>query len=480
MTDVKSAQLLIYPSRPGPGWIIKHRQSGAIVYLPEACYTYWEKWNPDQLERVQPGVFKLLIDNGMILPGALQPALPDNPLDAVIPEISDQFAKSYAESCDTVILFNSECMPQNNPLLVLSPYGSLCWNLILNKKPIGQIRRTAQEIFGADEVLPFLNKLQRLGFLARFGPSEIREGSKPEKIAKAFLAPEVQFELPRTRIPWYSLWELCTICDLRCQLCYLPNFSNAGASSDDLLRWAKQAVDAGIFYAGLLGGEVLLRDDLEKLVSFFRDSGVFVKIITNGQKLDLERARTLAEAGLNQIEISFDGLTTRTHDASRGPGAFQSAYRALFAAAESGIPRRAIVWTIHSGNIKEVDRLGRFMTEIGVTECYISNYRKTGLLGSGAPWHPLTESQIQAVRASLARIRQEYADLTITMMSECSCGRSSMIVSPDGGVRVCTFSTDVFGNLGEESLAAIWSRLDEICVGDGPFGFCRNQQNNVL
>jgi MoaA/NifB/PqqE/SkfB family radical SAM enzyme len=58
----------------------------------------------------------------------------------------------------------------------------------------------------------------------------------------------------------------------------------------------------------LSGGEPLLRDDLEEVVAGIRraDPHVYLGMVTNAALLDVERARELHRAGLNQLSISLD------------------------------------------------------------------------------------------------------------------------------------------------------------------------------
>jgi sulfatase maturation enzyme AslB (radical SAM superfamily) len=258
--------------------------------------------------------------------------------------------KWLKESSDLVVLFNSASMPQNNPLLVLGPYGSLCWHGVVAGWPVRQIQFEAWRVFGTDEVVPFLARLQRLGFIA--GDILLPEAASDGAVQKEFPAPEIQFQIVQSIVPWYCLWELSRVCDLRCKICYQPDFEERGLGPLETREVAQSLVDAGIFYVCLLGGEALLRPDLDEIVALLRANGVFTKIITNGQRLSRDRAASLGAAGLNLVEVSFDGLTVQTHDASRGEGAFARSVNALRNTHEAGIPRSGIVWTIHSGNLQ--------------------------------------------------------------------------------------------------------------------------------
>jgi MoaA/NifB/PqqE/SkfB family radical SAM enzyme len=471
----KSPHLLMYPMRPGSGWEIRHRINRSLIRFPDEHKTLWDSWNITQLEHVDPHLFEILKQNSMITPYTFHTKLTESPLDYAIPSVSERFVKYYKESTETIILYNSILMSENNPLLVLGPYGSMCWNLLAQKKSVGEMRSEAVRIFGVDEVFPFLRRLIHLGFLVQMPFREVWDRNSAEVITKEFPANLVQHELPRTSVPWYVLWEICTQCDLRCRTCYLPHFDSMGVPRQNLMARAAELVEANVFYVSLFGGEVLLRDDLEDLIMYLRSRDVFVKIISNGQLLTPERARKLSEAGLNQLEISFDGFTDEVNDASRGNGSFRMSCNAVKIAQDAGIRRQGIVWTVHSDNYIQVDMLPEFLFMLGVTECYISSFKMTGLNGSQAPWKPLDSAQLSELKAKVSVLSKKHSNLVVTLMSECSCGRSSAVISYDEKVRLCTFSSESIGTLQEETFPAIWKKLDDICLGEGPHGFCRAQ-----
>ncbi len=392
-------------------------------------------------------------------------------VDARIPRVSQRGVKWYAESPDLHILFNTRRMERNNPLLALGAYGSLCWRGVLAGWTVGKIRREAQRAFGQDEVIAFLKHLMATGMIEN--DVEIAATScPPERLVKEYPAPEVQFRLAHAAIPWYCLWEVNTRCNLRCRVCYLPHFNGAGPDLERALELAQQIVDAGIFYVCLLGGEPLLRDDLEAIIERLRSAGVFAKVITNGLLLSPARAESLNAAGLNQIEISFDGLTAAGHEASRGVGTFAQARRAVREARTAGIPRVAAVWTLHSGNVDELDLLPSFLTDLGLRECYVSPFKKTGRNGSRAPFEPPSGGQLSAMRQRLGEWRQAFPELEITLLPGCSCGRTSIVVGDDGDLRLCSFSHASVGNVFRMPLMQIWRSLVAQLPPAGPAGYC--------
>lgn len=399
------------------------------------------------------------------------PDIDSSRLDALRPTITGSWVKAHDEGPDLVVLFHSGMMRRNNPLLALSPYGSLVWRGIAAGATVGQIRGEALHRFGVDEVLPFLHRLAGLEFIQPL-PLQLERPAEPERIAKEIPAPEVQFRLAHAAVPWYCLWEVTTLCNLRCRICYLRDFSTSGPTLSTALAITRQIVEAGVFYVCLLGGEPLLRRDLEEIVGTLRSAGVFVKVITNGLCLDARRAAAFARAGLNQVEVSFDGLSTISHESSRGGGTFARACDAIFHAQEAGIPRVGIVWTVHSGNFQELPYLPSFMELLGVTECYISSFKKTGLLGAQTSFVALRLAELEHLRGHLDEWRRELPHLTIVLLPTCSCGRTSVVVGADGEVRLCSFSYQGVGNVHERSLREIWNSIGAAALAGGPLGYC--------
>jgi MoaA/NifB/PqqE/SkfB family radical SAM enzyme len=393
-------------------------------------------------------------------------------LDALCLMPQRNWSKGYNETPDLTILFNTQSMASNNPLLALGPYGSLIWRGIQSQASIGFLRREAYRIFGCDEVLVFVQRLMKLGFLIPI-PAILELNLSSGQVIKEFPAPEIQFSLQHARVPWYCLWEVCTMCDLRCRICYLPDFKHPGPPLEVSRGIVKQIVDAGVFYVGLLGGEVMLYKDIEEIIRLLRSEGVFTKIITNGQRLTTKMAGLLADAGLNQIEVSFDGLSRISHELSRGSGTFAQAVGALDEARQQGIPRVGMVLTLFQENISEFQSLPDFMSQHGVNECYLSLFKKTGKNGSSSPFTPLNGAAIQYVRAQLQQWRSLFPRLSITLLSECSCGRTSIVIGADQRLRLCTFDySHPVGDLHQDSLRQIWRRLEPFTDMNGPLGYC--------
>jgi MoaA/NifB/PqqE/SkfB family radical SAM enzyme len=463
---VKNPNAIVLPE-PNESCCIINRSSGEAIHLSKSQASHWYDWNSDDISGLDDIISDLVAFN-LIQEKSLsaQHRIESTQFDSLKPVMQYKYVRSYSETPDLTILFNTQPLIQNNPLLILGPYGSLIWRGVCDRKTIKELRVNAASIFGIDEVLPFLQRLMNLGFLM---PERdlIDSRFSTEQMIKEFPAPEIQFMLKHAKVPWYCLWEICTNCDSHCEICYNPDHGSKGPTKDGAMRIATQIIEAGIFYVSLLGGEALLREDLEEIVKTLRSAGVFVKLITNGLQLSLARSESLAAAGLNQIEVSFDGLTPRYHDISRGSGAFLKAEKALIQAQRSGIPRVGIVFTLNSQNINEFHQLPSFMHEHSIRECYISLFKKVGLLGSNAPWDAIADEAIDSLHSQIQRWSTTYPELIITLLPVCTCGRTSVVIGADQRMRPCPFvHTKAGESLEQESLLNLWASIGEALYSD--------------
>ena len=466
----KSPDVRAYRLRREPGLLLTRAGSRSTSRLDFEHAQAWETW-PTSIEGQE--WLAPLAEHGLVCEaaGSVLP-LPAIDADDAVFSPSSHNVKWYEESPDLTVLFHSDCMPGNNPLLALSPYGSQVWKGVTAGRTVRMMREEAMRVFGVDEVEPFLYRLKDLGLIVSDSPAVLHPWHE-ERVTKEFLAPEIQFEVVQSRIPWYCLWELGTVCNLRCEICYQEDFTHRGPTEDEAIGIAKSMVESGLFYVALLGGEPLVRKDLLPIVRTLREGGVFTKIITNGTLLTPKLARDLSEAGLNLIEVSFDGVRAESHDASRGEGTFDKAVEGVRNAKEAGVPRLGVVCTLHSGNLPDFDRLPEFLDGLGVQECYLSLFKKTGLNGSHAPWSPPTIEDQDRIRRLIVQWRASHPHLTVVLLPGCSCGRTSAVIGADSTLRLCSFHYASKGNILQSSLLDVWQGLEKDLPESGPLGFCK-------
>ncbi len=109
-------------------------------------------------------------------------------------------------------------------------------------------------------------------------------------------------------------------CQNRCSFCYASSPHREGEHRVMTTQQVKLVMER-IFHEGhvpslsFTGGEATLRRDLPELITFGRDLGFRVNLISNGLRLaDPAYTRTLVEAGLHSAQISIEAGEAALHD----------------------------------------------------------------------------------------------------------------------------------------------------------------------
>ncbi|MEQ1881415.1 MAG: pyrroloquinoline quinone biosynthesis protein PqqE [Burkholderiales bacterium] len=120
-----------------------------------------------------------------------------------------------------------------------------------------------------------------------------------------------------TSRPLWLLAEVTYKCPLHCVFCYNPvDYTRYGEElgTDDWLRVLRQGRELGATQLGFSGGEPLMRDDLEVMVSEARKLGYYSNLITSGVGLNEKRIAAFKEGGLDHIQLSFQDSTREMND----------------------------------------------------------------------------------------------------------------------------------------------------------------------
>ena len=128
-------------------------------------------------------------------------------------------------------------------------------------------------------------------------------------------------------LPISGSFELTPLCNLDCKMCYvhLNKAQMQGAQLLPVEQWKQimqQAIDAGMMYARLTGGECLTYAGFRELYLFLRDRGVETAILTNGLLLDEEMTAFLQKHPPAAIQVSLYGAGEDTNEQVTGKRAF--------------------------------------------------------------------------------------------------------------------------------------------------------------
>lgn len=180
-------------------------------------------------------------------------------------------------------------------------------------------------------------------------------------------------------LPWRLHLYLTGQCNLACRHCAVTNGSprGAGLGHNAVVDLIDQAVAAGVEAIAFGGGEPALRPDLLDLLTY---SAVRVKTLlaTNATLLDEQMAAALAAAGVI-VQVSLDGPDPEAHDAIRGRGAFERAWRGIRALQAAGAGERlALNVTLLRTNLGRAADIIALAAENGVPGVRFSSLARLG------------------------------------------------------------------------------------------------------
>jgi radical SAM protein with 4Fe4S-binding SPASM domain len=131
-------------------------------------------------------------------------------------------------------------------------------------------------------------------------------------------------------------------CNLKCKHCYSDALDTA-APEELSTSEAKNLLDTlaswGIRLLIFDGGEPLCRDDFFDIAKYASERKIRTVVGSNGTLIDVEKAESMKDIGVQGVQISIDGANPETHDSFRGEeGAFHRAMQGAEACRRAGLP----------------------------------------------------------------------------------------------------------------------------------------------
>jgi radical SAM protein with 4Fe4S-binding SPASM domain len=290
--------------------------------------------------------------------------------------------------------------------------------------------------------------------------------------------------------PVYAVWEITLKCDLACNHCG----SRAGSARKDELSTeecfdiVRQLAKLGCREVTIIGGEAYLRKDWVDIIREIRANGMDSTMTSGGKNLNAERAKAAADAGLQGVSISIDGLED-THDRIRGVrGSFQSALQAMKHLKSNGVTVGSNT-QIGALSYKELPGIMDVLIENGVTHWQV---QLTVAMGNAVD-HPemlLQPYQLLEVFPMLAALYEKGLKHGLLMVPGnnigyfgpyehlwrggqngdghwigCNAGQNTIGIEADGTVKGCpSLPTNGYtgGNIRNLSIEDIWVKAPEL------------------
>ncbi|MEO0166861.1 MAG: radical SAM protein [candidate division WOR-3 bacterium] len=267
-------------------------------------------------------------------------------------------------------------------------------------------------------------------------------------------------------------------CPFNCWYCSAEHTADNEMSLEELDKIIMLFKYWGASTIVFTGGEPLLRDDIDNLISKYSKELSFI-ILTSGYGLNLERARRLKDSGLFSVSISLDHYDRKINDQSRGrEGAFDIALDAIKNAKSAGL--YTVVQTVATSELLrdgETERFIDFVKNLDVDELFLLEPLCTGRLFSKEKDIYVNSEEIERLKSlhiQSAREKDGVKVITSPFIEDtekfgCGAGTQHIYVDTSGDLWPCNFLPVSLGNLLREP-ETVKIRLKKYF--SKPCGFC--------
>jgi len=275
--------------------------------------------------------------------------------------------------------------------------------------------------------------------------------------------------------PMALLAELTHRCPLACPYCSNPLElvrANAELSTEQWIEIFRQAAAMGVLHLHLSGGEPASRRDLVELTRAAAGFGLYTNLITSGVGLNEARIAELADAGLDHLQLSIQGVTPEKAD---HVGGYKGGYARKMAVAEwtraAGIPL-TVNAVCHKQNMEEIGAMLDLAIALGARRIEIATVQFHGWADRNRQALMPTLEQVEETNAFVEAARKRLegtlvidyvpADHHARFPKACMGGwaRIGLNVTPSGKVLPCHAAETIVGlafdNATERPLEEIW------------------------
>jgi pyrroloquinoline quinone biosynthesis protein E len=177
------------------------------------------------------------------------------------------------------------------------------------------------------------------------------------------------------------LAELTHRCPLACPYCSNPlelTRIDEELSTAEWIETFRQASALGILHLHLSGGEPASRRDLVELTRAAASFGLYTNLITSGIGLTQARVADLADAGLDHVQLSIQGVTPEKADVVSGyKGGFARKMAVAGWVHEAGIPL-TVNAVCHKQNMEEIGGMLELAIALGARRIEIATVQFHG------------------------------------------------------------------------------------------------------
>lgn len=322
---------------------------------------------------------------------------------------------------------------------------------------------------------PFPGSLTEL--LAQLDAMGIRDARRYAAVRRFLNRKAREQELPVT-----GSFELTPLCNFACKMCYV-HLTGAQMTAPllSVAQWKdimSQAIDGGMLYASLTGGECLTYPGFRELYCFLRDKGVEVTILSNGCLMDGQMAHFLKANPPAGVQVTVYGASEEGYQRVTGQRAFAQVLENLRRLRDLGIPLKAAVtpnafmedgedvirlldrekipFVINTGLLPPREETGRTVQSASLDD-QAAMLRLSRTLRGYSP-----EEDCEARQLPPSGTEGKIREGTCPRGVVCGAGRSAFAVDWQGGMRPCNAFPCKPQSVPELGFSQAWHRVNQI------------------
>ncbi|MFC1522543.1 radical SAM protein [Elusimicrobiota bacterium] len=275
--------------------------------------------------------------------------------------------------------------------------------------------------------------------------------------------------------PLTLYWQITNKCNLSCLHC----LENSGPGIDiskelgrrEVEKLLAKIIKAQIPYVIICGGEPLLHPDFELVCDRLSAAGVSVKIETNGHFLDTAMAQKFKNWQVRSVQVSLDGAKLWEYKRLRPTGSWSKVINACKSLKKAGVPFE-VTFAPTRFNI---DQAGKSIDLARLLGAFQFNTGKMIKIGRAVKtWNRISLSSVQYDRfrsylrkkagtlKGRMRINCEPFDIADALKNDIKHMPSTLILEPDGKVKISGMLPFSCGDLKKESIEKVWGRFKKM------------------
>jgi len=280
--------------------------------------------------------------------------------------------------------------------------------------------------------------------------------------------------LQNMRAPIMVSIDITNKCNLRCVHC----FNNSGneelydseMTDDEIIDVAKQIADMRPVNVCLCGGETTCRKNILDIIDVLHGNVGTISMVSNGMTVTEKKVRELKSHGVEQIQISIDGVNAYQHDTFRGVwGSFNNTIKAIKAIKTVGLRTITTSLVPNKLNYRDIYDYVKMCVDLGVQEIRIMPFIPSGrgksmgrpLILNNYEYFKFQSEIVRAQRDFYKIVHIEWGDPLDHMRRMPSNAFNGiktycMEIKSNGNLTVTSYLPLVVGNVAKHSLQEYW------------------------